>query len=84
MKEKTANISGKAVGFDGSRCLAKVETEFGEAWIDLQCGWPLRLVEGDEVAMEDCDYYIQNGRIVTLVGDYIELNGCRITAKEIK
>jgi len=73
-------LEGKITKFDETGSMAFVETEYGEAMVNVDCGWDLRLKAGDEIQLEDADIYIQNGRIVTLVKGELWLNGIYIKA----
>jgi hypothetical protein len=80
-----ATLIGKIVRFETEKKItAVVETEYGEALLDVNIDISLEFEIGDEVAVEDAGFYVRNGKIVTVVDDAIEVNGLYITWKKRK
>ena len=74
MDKIPVGLDGKVIRFENGWTIAVVETKYGEALLDINVDFDLRLNVGDEIDIEDADFYIQNGRIVTVVGDEITIN----------
>jgi hypothetical protein len=72
----TADLEGKVVGFESNNMITLVKTEDGIAKMDVNTDWDMpRLKIGDHILVEDGGIYIKNGKIVTIVWDFIWING---------
>jgi len=75
MEDHIAVIEGKIVGFLRNKIIAIVQTEFGLAYVDWNSGYEYDLEVGDEIHVEDANWYIMNGQIVTMLDEKFCLNG---------
>jgi len=82
MYTETTSLKGKIIGFANNGILAVVETELGNAYLDINDALDYRLRVGDEISVEEAGGYITNGQIVTVLGYEYVLNGMKITHKE--
>lgn len=77
-----ANLKGKVVEFANNETLAIVETNIGNAYLDINDTLDYRLRIGDEIEVEEASWYISNGRVVTILGYKYRLNGLLRTIQE--
>lgn len=73
---------GKIVRLDD--CIAVLDTEHGEALLDVGTDFDLRLEVGDKLEIEDAGFYILNCRIVAVIDEKtsIILNGWQVSFKD--
>lgn len=73
---KDANLKGKIIRFTTEKeMMAVVETELGEAFLDVNTDWDNRLRVGDTIEVEGAGWYITDGHIVTILGQRYTTNG---------
>jgi hypothetical protein len=78
MENRLATIKGKVVGFMRNKIIAVLQTEFGIAYVDWNSGYDYELQIGDEIYAEDTNWYVTNGRIVTMLDEKFQLNGTKM------
>lgn len=71
--DRTASLNGIIVRIEDA--CATVETSDGKAPLNIDDTLDYRLKVGDVIEVEDAGWYIQNGRIVTILGYQYRLNG---------
>ena len=74
MERIPASVSGNVVRFENSGIIAIIETANGETMLDINTDFELRLKIGDQIDLEDADFYVRNGKIVTIATDCITVN----------
>jgi uncharacterized OB-fold protein len=74
MDKIPVSLVGKVIRFEKDKIIAVIKTEDGEVMLDINCEFDTRLKIGDEVEVEDASFYIDNGRIFTVVTNEIVIN----------
>jgi len=74
MGTETAILKGKIKEFVCDGTYAVVETNLGNAFLDIDDALDFRLQAGDEIEVEDAGWYAKDGRIVTILGYKYTLN----------
>lgn len=64
----TCSLHGTIVRFISNDLIAVLETGLGEAYLDISSDYDFRLQVGDRIAIDDTGYYIQDGKIVAVLG----------------
>lgn len=64
-----AAISGMIVGFRNNGCYAILETKRGQASVDINTDFPLRLKIGDIVEFDDTNCVVVDGTIIHVVNE---------------
>lgn len=83
MSDCKANLKGKIVGYAHNEIFAVIETAIGRAYLDISDALDYRLKLGDVIEVENADFYIMNGQIITILGYEYVLNGMRHKISEI-
>ncbi len=73
INDRTASLKGTIIRIEDA--CAIVETPDGEALLNIDDTLDYRLEVGDVIEVENAGWYIQNGRIVTILGYKYRLNG---------
>ena len=73
----SAYAKGKIVRLEKNGCIAVLATEDGEAKVDVNADFDLRLKVGDNLEAENASAYSVNGRIIAVINNdtRIVLNG---------
>lgn len=75
MGNHIASVNGKIVTFVRNEIIAIIQTEFGLAYVDCNSGYDYNLKVGDEISVEDANWYALNGQVITMLDEKICING---------
>ncbi|HEX8974588.1 MAG TPA: hypothetical protein VF817_03830 [Patescibacteria group bacterium] len=75
MYPKVSTLEGKIAAFIKNKTAAIVTTEFGDAFIDCNTEIDIHLKIGDNILIEETEFYVLNGRIFTVLQGKMKVNG---------
>ncbi len=82
MCDRKAILKGTITSFTSDELCAVVKTIFGNALLDVNNTIDYRLKIGDQIEVEEADWYVANGHVVTMIGNRYLLNGNLHTIEE--